>query len=155
MFRLDALILLRANEAKLWGTSIYSYVEACQHVLLLNGMHTGCSVVHTCHQTSRYYNNIMTGSFEDTRGVTVVMCHSPLLLLALSFTLHHTLCTLHFALQHHPCLMNVQLVRSARRSLQCPTFWASFNSASVTTAGMYICVYQIIMFEWWVWSPLP
>ena len=35
MFRLDALVLLRLNEAKSWGTSIYSYIEAYQRALLL------------------------------------------------------------------------------------------------------------------------
>ena len=39
-FRLDVVILLRANEAKLWGTSIYSYVEACWCTLLLHA-HVG------------------------------------------------------------------------------------------------------------------
>ena len=35
MFRLDALVLLRANEASLWGNSIYSYVEACWRMIIL------------------------------------------------------------------------------------------------------------------------
>ena len=35
MFQLDALVLLRANVAKSWGTSIYSYVEACQCMVML------------------------------------------------------------------------------------------------------------------------
>ena len=35
MFQLDALVLLMVNEAKLWGTSIHSYVKACWHALLL------------------------------------------------------------------------------------------------------------------------
>ena len=35
VFWLDALVLLKANEAKSWGTSIYSYVEACFVALLL------------------------------------------------------------------------------------------------------------------------
>ena len=36
MFQLDALVLIRVNKAKSWGTSIiYSYVEACQRTVLL------------------------------------------------------------------------------------------------------------------------
>ena len=35
MFRLDALVLLRASEAKAWGTSICSYVEAWWRASLL------------------------------------------------------------------------------------------------------------------------
>jgi len=34
-FRLDALVLLSANEAKEWRTSIYSYVKACWRASLL------------------------------------------------------------------------------------------------------------------------
>ena len=34
-FRLDPLILLKVNEAKAWGTSIYSYVEASWRASLL------------------------------------------------------------------------------------------------------------------------
>ena len=35
MFQLDTVVLLRANEAKSWGTSIYNHIEACWHMLLL------------------------------------------------------------------------------------------------------------------------
>ena len=48
-FRLDALVVLNVNEAKAWGTSIYSYVEASQCVSLLIdlralGMRAICSI---------------------------------------------------------------------------------------------------------------
>ena len=35
-FQLDALVFLKANEAKAWGTSIYSYIEAtwCASLLI-------------------------------------------------------------------------------------------------------------------------
>ena len=42
MFQLDALVLLRVNEAKAWGTSIYSYVEASWCALLLIDLHWAC-----------------------------------------------------------------------------------------------------------------
>ena len=42
MLRLDAPVLLTANEAKAWGTSIYSYVEASQHASLLIALCWAC-----------------------------------------------------------------------------------------------------------------
>ena len=42
MFQLDALVLLKANETKAWGTSIYSYVEASQHASLLIDLRWVC-----------------------------------------------------------------------------------------------------------------
>ena len=40
-YRLDALVL-RVSEAKAWGTSIYSYVEASRHVSLLIDLCRAC-----------------------------------------------------------------------------------------------------------------
>ena len=43
-FWLDALVLLKANEAKAWGTSIYSYVEASRRASLLIDQHWACTL---------------------------------------------------------------------------------------------------------------
>lgn len=62
MFWLETLVLLRANEAKLWGTSICSYVKTCWHVSLLIA-HIGhacwlfdlrCSQVDSAHTGSTF-----------------------------------------------------------------------------------------------------
>ena len=43
-FQLDALVLLKANEAKAWGTSIYSYVEASRSASLLVDRRWACAL---------------------------------------------------------------------------------------------------------------
>ena len=40
--RLDTLVLLKANEANAWGMSIYSYVKASRHTLLLIDLCWAC-----------------------------------------------------------------------------------------------------------------